>query len=676
MIALALLAATAIANDTPAQHNARMGWWREARFGMFIHWGLYAIPAGKWGTETGHGEWIRETAHIPVTEYEKLLAQFNPVKFDANAWAKMAKNAGMQYVVITSKHHDGFNLFRSKYSDWAVQNTPFQRDIMRELSTAVRKQGMTMGWYHSIMDWHHPDYLPRRSWEAASRPADGADMDRYTEYLHNEVRQLLTDYGPIGVMWFDGEWENTWTPQRGKKLYDLCRSLQPKIIVNNRVSPGREGMEDPSLKAGDYGTPEQYIPATGIPGQDWETCMTMNGHWGYNAWDTDWKSSRTLIRNLVDIASKGGNYLLNVGPRADGTFPPEAVTRLRDIGQWMKVNGGSIYGTTASPFAKLPWGRSTTKRHGKYTSLYLQVFDWPQDGRLVVPGLGNIPVSATAASELVRSDVERYKIHRQGPDLVIDVPKKPLDANVSVVKLEIEGAPVVYVAPTIQADSEVLVGPGRAIVVSPTPALQTRYTLDGSTPTVNSSLYTGPVTVRGNVVLRAATFRGRNRVSPVAEMRFRTVTPAPADVVTGLEPGLWRESFGGDWEKLPDFDQLSPRNRELAQAISVPMLGDRPEEKVGLRYTGYLNVPADGVYRFDLNSDDGAKLWIDGKLVVDADGLHAAQSYIGEAALAKGPHRFALVYFNRTGGAALGLKWGKAGTPAKAIGAADMGHLP
>ncbi|AIE85759.1 alpha-L-fucosidase [Fimbriimonas ginsengisoli] len=690
MISLALLAATAAlapSNDTPAQHDARMKQWKEARFGMFIHWGLYSIPAGKWGKGTGYGEWLREEAHVPVTEYEKLQSQFNPVKFNADEWARMAKDAGMNYVVITTKHHDGFNLFPSKYTDWSVKNTPFHRDIMKELSTAVRKKGMTMGWYHSIMDWHHPDYLPRRSWETADRPADGADMDRYVEYLHNEVRQLLTDYGPIGVMWFDGEWESTWTPKYGKALYDLCRSIQPKIIVNNRVSPGRNGVEDATLKAGDYGTPEQFIPATGLPGQDWETCMTMNDHWGYNAADKNWKSSKTLIRNLVDIASKGGNYLLNIGPRSDGTFPPEAVSRLRDMGKWMRVNGDSIYGTTASSFDSLPWGRSTTKRLGKATNLYLHVFDWPSDGRLVVPGIANKPLTAInmpgfdissqapQVGNLSRKGAT-LPVSRVGSDLVIKLPPKPLDPNVSVIELVVEGAPVIYRPPVITADSEILVGSTHARIASPSPSFQVRYTLDGSAPTASSPLYRGPIAISRSTGLRAATFLGAKRVSSVVEKEFRAVAPAPAESVTGLEPGLWVETFSGDWEKLPDFDTLTPRNRELATGLSIPMNGKVPDEKVGQRYAGYLNVPQDGVYRFALSSDDGSKLLIDGKLIVDADGLHSDTTFNGEAALAKGPHKVTITWFNGTGGSALGLKWGRAGSPLHALSSGDIGHIP
>ncbi|MCA8967931.1 MAG: alpha-L-fucosidase, partial [Planctomycetes bacterium] len=200
------------------------------------------------------------------------------------------------YIVITAKHHDGFCLFDSAHTDFDVMSTPFGRDIIRELADAARAEGLQIGFYYSIMDWHHPDYLPRRGWEEADRPAGDADFERYEDYLHAQVTELLTNYGPIGVMWFDGEWESTWSEARGRDLYALCRRLQPDVIVNNRVGAGREGMAGLTRQgafAGDFGTPEQEVPATGIPGVDWESCMTMNDHWGYNAFDTRWKSATT-----------------------------------------------------------------------------------------------------------------------------------------------------------------------------------------------------------------------------------------------------------------------------------------------------------------------------------------------------------------------------------------------
>lgn len=301
-------------HESKADRDARMRWWQEARFGLFIHWGLYAVPAGEWKSTTDHGEWIRTTAQIPLEEYDKFVHQFNPAKFNPDEWVRIAKDAGMKYIVITSKHHDGFCLFDSKYTDFDVTSTPFKRDIMKELSEACRKQGIKMCWYHSIMDWHHPDYLPRREWEK-DRSTEGADFDRYVQHMKNQLKELVTNYGEIGVLWFDGEWESTWNTKYGRDLYNYVRNLQPNIIINNRVGAGRSGMEGFTKEgefSSDFGTPEQEIPATGLPGVDWETCMTMNDHWGYNSHDQNWKSAKDLIQMLADIASKGGNFLLNV----------------------------------------------------------------------------------------------------------------------------------------------------------------------------------------------------------------------------------------------------------------------------------------------------------------------------------------------------------------------------
>lgn len=352
---------------------------------MFIHWGLYSVPAGEWqGKQTPDtAEWILEKGKIPVSEYEKFASQFNPEKFDAKAWVRMAKDAGMKYIVITSKHHDGFAMYRSDVSDWGIKMTPFQRDPLKELSEECSKAGIRFCLYYSIMDWHHPDWPVRRAWnhKATGEP----DMDRYVSYMKAELKELLTRYGPIGILWFDGEWEKPWTNERGADLYKYVRSLQPDIIINNRVGKGRAGMSgmNKGEGLGDYGTPEQEIPANGFgPGVYWESCMTMNSNWGFRKVDHNWKSSQMLVRNLIDCASKGGNYLLNVGPTSEGVFPDASIERLKDIGDWMHVNSESIYGTSASPFKdQLSWGRCTQK-DGK---LYLHVFDWPVDGKLHVP---------------------------------------------------------------------------------------------------------------------------------------------------------------------------------------------------------------------------------------------------------------------------------------------------
>ena len=378
--------------ESPAQRDARMKWWREARFGLFIHWGLYSVPAGEWQGKTNYGEWILEQTHMPVSEYEKYASQFNPVKFNATNWVRAARAAGVKYIVITSKHHDGFGMFRSDLTDWCISRTPFQRDPLAELAAACKAEGITFCLYHSIMDWHHPDWGLRRDWNDVAAKDGPPDMDRYVAYLKGQLKELLTNYGPVGLVWFDGQWESPWTAERGVDLYNYVRSLQPGIIINNRVSKPAStaggGMAETGA-VGDYGTPEQTIPPSGFgPGVDWESCMTMNDHWGYNKYDQHWKSAQTLVRNLIDCSSKGGNYLLNVGPTAEGLIPDASLERLAGIGDWMQVNSEAIYGTSASPFPRrLPWGRCTQKQSGGVTTLYRHVFDWPADGQLLVPGL-------------------------------------------------------------------------------------------------------------------------------------------------------------------------------------------------------------------------------------------------------------------------------------------------
>lgn len=455
---LLVAGASARAQEPAEQRDARLAWWREARFGMFIHWGLYAIPAGEWKGRVfgGASEWLMHSARITPAEYEPLATRFNPVKFDADAWAAIAADAGVKYVVITTKHHDGFCLFDTAHDTFDVMDaTPFGRDVMKELSDAVRARGLRIGWYHSILDWHHPDYLPRRTWDP--RPAGDADFPRYVGHLRDQVTELLTKYGPVGVMWFDGEWEDTWTEASGKDLEALCRKLQPGVIVNNRVGKGREGMAGLSRDehaAGDFGTPEQTVPGTGLPGVDWESCMTMNDSWGYHRGDENWKSSTELVRTLIDCASKGGNFLLNVGPSAEGEIPPASVERLRAMGAWLRVNGEAIYGTGAGPFRRLPWGRATARRIAGGTRVYLHVFDWPADGVLRVPGLRNeVRGISLLASGLIDATAARDTVGV----VIAGLPPAPPDPIATVVAMDVAGEPIVEVAPIRPGGGGVLV---------------------------------------------------------------------------------------------------------------------------------------------------------------------------------------------------------------------------
>jgi len=419
------------ADGEKADRDRRMKWWREARFGMFIHWGLYAILAGEWkGRKAPRiGEWIMHDLQIPLDEYTALAGQFNPVKYDAREWARIAKDAGMKYIVITSKHHDGFCLWDSRVGDYDIMTTPYKRDLLKPLAEECKKAGLRFCTYHSILDWRHPDYLPRRKWD--TRPAGGASFDRYVNYLKAQLKEIVTNYDP-GVMRFDGEWEATWTHELGVDLYNYVRGLNPDIIVNNRVDKGRKGMQGLTKEGdfkGDFGTPEQEIPPNGLPGVDWESCMTMNDTWGYRSDDHRWKSGEQLIRNLVDIASKGGNFLLNVGPTAEGLIPQPSVGRLAAMGRWMKTNGEAIYGATASPIGQPAWGRCTAKP-GK---LYLHVFDWPKDGKLLVP-----MASQATKARLLADERKSLPVTKTEQGATIQLPPTAPDAIASVVELEIK----------------------------------------------------------------------------------------------------------------------------------------------------------------------------------------------------------------------------------------------
>jgi alpha-L-fucosidase len=406
--------------ETKQQRDKRMAWWREARFGMFIHWGVYSVPAGIYKDKKipGIGEWIMNRARIPVAEYKKYAKQFNPVKYNPDEWVRLAKEAGMKYIVITSKHHDGFALFDSKVTNWdVVDATPYGKDLLKGLAAACKKHGIKLGFYHSqAQDWCHPGGAASGGhWDKAQN----GDMDKYIrEIAVPQVREILTNYGDIAVLWWD-------TPTNmNKKRADVLRPLihlQPGIITNNRLGGGYRG---------DFSTPEQHIPDGGLD-YDWETCMTMNGTWGYKKNDHNWKSTEELLRNLVDIVSKGGNYLLNVGPTAEGLIPQPSIERLREMGQWLALNGESIYGTTANPLGELPWGRCTAKP-GK---LYLHVFEWPAGGILEMPGLKD----KIKKAYLLANKNKLIVTHENGKAIILAPDDTPLDPINTVVVLEIKG---------------------------------------------------------------------------------------------------------------------------------------------------------------------------------------------------------------------------------------------
>ncbi len=429
----------------------RLAWWHEAKFGMFIHWGVYSLYGGVYnGHQQAHGDaaWILNRCKIPVAEYRETAKQFNPVNYNPEAWAKMAKDAGMKYLIITAKHHDGFALFDSKASDWNVVNaTIYGKDLLKPLAEACKKQGIRLGFYYSqAVDWTNPGgSAARRLMKEGWPNPDSTKIDNYTmvhdgcwdpvqltstfdEYINRvavpQVKELLTNYGDVSVLWWDYATQMK-TVVGAEKLQKLL-TLQPNIITNDRLHPDFPG---------DTKTPEQAIPdKVSVDGQNWETCMTMSSSWGYKKNDSGWKSSETLVRNLVKIASRGGNYLLNIGPKPDGTFPEESIQRLKEIGKWMEVNGEAIYGTQASPLGLLPWGECTKKEAKNNTILYLSVFDWPKDGQLSIPGLEKKVLSAKilASGMKLKSSVSANR-------LIISVPATAPDQVASVIRLEVQG---------------------------------------------------------------------------------------------------------------------------------------------------------------------------------------------------------------------------------------------
>ena len=425
-------------NESKQDRDQRMEWWRDATFGMFIHWGAYAVPAGSYnGKEYGRiGEWIMHSANIPIPEYEKFVKQFNPTQFNAREWVAVAKKAGIKYIVITSKHHDGFCIWDSKVTNYDIMDaSPFKRDILKELSDACKEAGIKMCFYHSIMDWHQPDAESKKDY--THQQAANPNFAKYREeYLKPQLKELIEKYDPA-VLWFDGEWIPEWTEDQGKDLYNYLRNLKPDLIINNRVGKGRSGMQGMNKykdAAGDFGTPEQEI-LEGTSDTDWESCMTMNDTWGFKKNDNNWKSSETLIHNLIDVAAKGGNYLLNVGPTAEGLIPAPSVDRLKDMGYWLDINGEAIYATKS--LKKYKEGNNvkyTVSNDGKYIyAIVTQKSDQP-----VV--LKNIQITPGTKVHMlgVKKPIKHAHDNNAGT-LTLEWPKKLSCDHAWVFK--IEGAP-------------------------------------------------------------------------------------------------------------------------------------------------------------------------------------------------------------------------------------------
>ena len=441
-----------LAEDTPkTERDHRMRWWREARFGMFVHWGLYSGLAGNWQGKSvgskGGMEWIQNRVRADTDLYaEQAIPLFVPQQGFADSWAQLAKQAGCQYLVFTTKHHDGFALHDSQASDFDA-GTVLQRDLVREIVEACRAEGLRVGFYHSVIDWHHNQYCYADA-KRLPHPLNGKPYPngqrthaKYVDFLHAQVDELVTNYGPVDIIWWDYS-STEFQGDRAWRAFELMKNVrdkQPHVIMNNRLFRKKEagwsgmGMNNvvPHLepKYGDFITPEQHVPENGLPGVDWETCMTMNTTWGFSQNDHNWKSAQKLVRTLIDIASKGGNYLLNVGPTGDGTIPPESVQRLEVIGRWMNDNGQSIYGASKSSIPQPPWGRVTYNTTSK--AHYLHVFDWPSHGKLTVPGLPAKVIRAT----LLSGDLD-LSIDVEGESIVLALPDSQPDRIATVIRLQ------------------------------------------------------------------------------------------------------------------------------------------------------------------------------------------------------------------------------------------------
>lgn len=431
-------------NETDEQKKQRMAWWVNDRFGMFIHWGLYALPA--------RHEWVKNHERLTNDQYQIYFDEFNPDLFDPKLWARQAKEAGMKYAVLTTKHHEGFCLFDSKYTDYKATNTPARRDLVKEFVEAFRAEGLKVGFYYSLIDWHHPDFTidrfhpqridggPAAAYDSLNR---NRDMKKYREYLFNQVRELLTNYGKIDIIWFDfsypgknGKGRDDWN---SVELLKMARQLQPGIIVDNRLD--LNDYDD----GFDFVTPEQYKasawPEVNGKKVAWETCQTFSGSWGYYRDETSWKSSFQLIDLLIESVSKGGNLLLNVGPTARGVFDSRAKDRLSAIGEWMKFNNKSIYGCTQAPetFAVpentlLTYNQATKK-------LYIHLLAYPLNA-LILPGYADKIKYAQFLhdnSEIkfsVRKSQEFSK-GRKDTDIILDLPVKKPDPEIPVIEISL-----------------------------------------------------------------------------------------------------------------------------------------------------------------------------------------------------------------------------------------------
>ena len=405
-----------------ATRAQRMAWWHQAKFGMFIHWGLYSV--------LGQHEWAMEAEGIPIPQYELMAQHFHPKPNAARDWAKLAKRAGQKYMVMTTKHHEGFCMFDTKLTNYCAPRQGPGRDLVREYVDAARAEGLRVGFYYSLMDWHHPDGALCKTDEAARK--------RFVAYTHGLIRELMTNYGKIDILWYDVDWPLTPEGWESERMNQMVFELQPEIIVNNR-----NGLD------GDFSTPEQHIQAAKA-GRAWETCMTLNDSWGYNRGDDSWKTPKTIVSNLATCASGGGNYLLNIGPKPDGSVPEESVEILDTVGKWLDTNGKAIYETERGSFAGNPPNANFT-RNGN--TLYIHEKYWPgvtpaaqwlsffQPG--VVVAIGGLKAKVKSARLLKTGQNVAFSQDEPLHLRLTGLPAEAPDSPSTVIEVECESEPII-----------------------------------------------------------------------------------------------------------------------------------------------------------------------------------------------------------------------------------------
>ena len=419
---------TQVIPETEEEYRTRMQWFHDARFGLFIHFGIYSTLGGQWRGKNaqGYAEWIQAKANITPEEYIPLAANFNPDKFDADKWISDAKKAGMEYIVITTKHHDGFCLWDSEFTEYDTgEATKFDRDILAELSKACKKYGIKFGTYYSTIDWHHPSQRAQKSHQF-TKIKNMEEKVEYVKYMKAQLKELIEKYD-TEIMWFDGDWAHWWSMEDGIDLYNYLRKLKPTLIINNRVAKRHDFKKD-------FGTPENTTPGAALD-HEWEACWTVNHSWGWKFSDQNWKSTKQLIQKQIDINAKGGKLLLNVGPKPDGTWPEGCIQRLYNMGEWNDIYQEAVYGSRFFFAWKQDWGRMVQIKNSTTDegSLFAIVFDWPKINRIEVKGVSFHSAGCETYDGMsLKSSIEKDR-------LFISLPSTPLDENASVIRISYKG---------------------------------------------------------------------------------------------------------------------------------------------------------------------------------------------------------------------------------------------